>query len=56
MTHAMSSHAYILRRRTTGRYYVGHAENLVKRIFKHNNNGTPSIAIQWLPKVGPDVP
>jgi putative endonuclease len=36
-------HVYILKSETTGRYYVGHSENLVKRIFEHNNNRTFSI-------------
>ena len=39
----MSFYVYILRSQTTGRFYVGHTENLIKRIFEHNNNRTPSI-------------
>ena len=39
----MLFHVYILRSQSTGRFYVGHTENLVKRIFEHNNNRTPSI-------------
>ena len=35
--------AYVLRSKTSGRYYVGHSENLTKRIFEHNNNRTASI-------------
>ena len=27
----------------SGRFYIGHTENLPKRIFEHNNNGTLSI-------------
>jgi predicted GIY-YIG superfamily endonuclease len=42
MTFPMPFHVYILRSQTTGRFYVGHTENLVKRIFEHNNNRTPS--------------
>ena len=34
---------YILRSQSTGRFYVGHTENLTKRIFEHNSNRTPSI-------------
>ena len=34
---------YIQRSKSTGRFYVGHTENLTKRIFEHNNNRTPSI-------------
>jgi putative endonuclease len=36
-------HVYSLKSDTTGRYYVGHTENLIKRIFEHNNNRTFSI-------------
>ncbi len=39
----MPFHLYILRSTTTGRYYVGHTENLTKRVYEHNNNRTPSI-------------
>ena len=34
---------YILRSQSTGRYYVGHTENLAKRITEHNSNRTLSI-------------
>ena len=40
---AMPLYAYILRSQSSGRYYVGHSENLTKRIFEHNNNRTVSI-------------
>jgi putative endonuclease len=39
----MPFHAYVLQSETTGRFYIGHTENLTKRIFEHNNNRTPSI-------------
>ncbi len=39
----MPFQVYILRSQSTGRFYVGHAENLAKRVFEHNNNRTPSI-------------
>jgi putative endonuclease len=39
----MLFHAYILKSESTGRFYVGHTENLTKRIFEHNNNRTASI-------------
>jgi putative endonuclease len=39
----MVFHAYILQSNSTGRFYVGHTENLTKRVFEHNNNRTPSI-------------
>ena len=39
----MAFHAYILRSRSTGRFYVGHTGNLTKRIFEHNNQRTVSI-------------
>jgi len=39
----MPFQTYILRSDTTGRFYIGHTENLTKRIFEHNNNRTPSI-------------
>jgi len=39
----MSFCTYVLRSQTTGRFYVGHTENLRKRIFEHNNNRTWSI-------------
>ena len=35
--------AYILRSQSTGRFYIGHTENLTKRIFEHNNQRTLSI-------------
>jgi putative endonuclease len=34
---------YVLRSQTTGRFYIGHTENLTKRICEHNNNRTLSI-------------
>ena len=39
----MPFHAYILQSESTGRFYVGHTENLNKRIAEHNNNRTASI-------------
>ena len=39
----MAFHTYILRSRSSGRFYIGHTENLIKRIFEHNNNRTTSI-------------
>jgi putative endonuclease len=39
----MAYHFYVLRSETTGRFYVGHTENLTRRIFEHNNNRTRSI-------------
>jgi len=39
----MPFHTYILRSESTGQFYVGHTENLTKRIFEHNNNRTTSI-------------
>jgi len=39
----MACHTYILRCVTTGRFYVGHTENLAKRLTEHNNNRTVSI-------------
>jgi putative endonuclease len=39
----MPFHVYILQSRSTGRYYVGHTENLTKRVFEHNNNRTDAI-------------
>ncbi len=39
----MAFYVYVLRSQTTGRFYIGHTENLIKRIFEHNNNRTPSI-------------
>jgi len=35
--------AYVLRSQSTGRFYVGHTENLTKRIFEHNDQRTLSI-------------
>ena len=37
----MPFHVYILRSQSTGRFYIGHTENLIKRIFEHNSNRTP---------------
>ncbi len=39
----MAFHVYVMRSRSTGRFYIGHTENLTKRIFEHNNNRTTSI-------------
>jgi putative endonuclease len=39
----MPYYTYILRSVTTRRFYVGHTENLVKRLAEHNNNRTVSI-------------
>jgi putative endonuclease len=39
----MAYYFYVLRSRTTGRFYTGHTENLTRRIFQHNNNQTVSI-------------
>ena len=39
----MTFHTYVLKSQSTGRFYIGHTENLTKRIFEHNNNRTPSI-------------
>jgi putative endonuclease len=40
---SMPYHVYVLRSASNGRFYVGHTENLAKRIFEHNNNRTLSI-------------
>ncbi|MFI5126986.1 MAG: GIY-YIG nuclease family protein [Candidatus Acidiferrales bacterium] len=39
----MPFHAYILRSLSTGRFYIGHTENLAKRLREHYNNRTISI-------------
>jgi len=39
----MIFHAYVIRSIATGRFYVGHTENLTKRVYEHNNNRTASI-------------
>ena len=39
----MPFHAYVLRSKTSGRRYIGHTEDLNKRIYEHNNNRTKSI-------------
>ena len=39
----MAFYTYILQSESTGRFYIGHTENLTKRIFEHNNNRTISI-------------
>jgi putative endonuclease len=39
----MIFHAYVIRTIATGRFYVGHTENLTRRVYEHNNNRTPSI-------------
>ncbi len=36
-------YTYILRSAATGRFYVGHTANLLKRIAQHNNNRTHSL-------------
>jgi len=38
----MPFHTYILRSQATGRFYVGHTENLNKRLAEHHSNRTPS--------------
>jgi putative endonuclease len=38
----MTFYFYVLQSETTGRFYIGHTENLSKRIFEHNNKRTPS--------------
>ena len=38
----MAFHLYILRSASTGKFYVGHTENLARRILEHNRNRTPS--------------
>jgi predicted GIY-YIG superfamily endonuclease len=35
--------SYILHSKASGKFYIGHPENLPKRIFEHNNNRTLSI-------------
>jgi putative endonuclease len=39
----MPFEVYILRSQASGHFYIGHTENLAKRIFEHNHNRTPSI-------------
>ncbi|MGH9865348.1 MAG: GIY-YIG nuclease family protein, partial [Candidatus Acidiferrales bacterium] len=39
----MAFHTYILRSVSSGRFYVGHTENLTNRLYEHNNNRTVSI-------------
>jgi hypothetical protein len=39
----MVFHVYILRSASTGRFYVGHTENLAKRIVEHNSNRAAKI-------------
>ncbi len=39
----MPFYTYILWSRKTGRFYVGHTEDLQRRLFEHNNNRTDSI-------------
>ena len=39
----MAFHVYVLRSLSTGRFYVGHTENLARRISEHNKNRTTSI-------------
>ena len=38
----MAFHTYVLRSESTGKFYVGHTENLTKRIVEHNSNRTRS--------------
>ena len=33
---------YVLRSLASGKFYVGHTENLAKRLFEHNCNRVPS--------------
>ena len=43
MLFPMPFQTYILRSKSSGRFYVGSTQNLNKRILEHNNNRTPSI-------------
>ena len=49
---------YVLQSQTTGRFYAGHTENLIKRIFQHNNNRTLSIKNRgpWVLFYSEDIP
>ena len=38
----MPFYLYILRSISTGRFYVGHAENLARRVAEHSHNRVPS--------------
>jgi predicted GIY-YIG superfamily endonuclease len=38
----MAYYAYILRSQSSGQFYIGHTEDLRKRIVEHNNNRTRS--------------
>jgi putative endonuclease len=38
----MPFHTYVLRSASSGKYYVGHTENLSQRILEHNSNRAPS--------------
>ena len=38
----MTFHVYILCSVSSGRFYVGHTENLAKRLLEHNGNRVPS--------------
>src|ERR1700693_101458 len=40
---ATAYYFYVLRSRSTDRFYTGHTENLTRRIFQHNNGRTVSI-------------
>jgi len=42
----MPFYMYILRSGSTGKFYVGHTEHLMKRLSEHNRNRTPSICIR----------
>ena len=39
----MAYYTYVFRSTTSGRFYIGHTENLIKRLYEHNNNRTRSI-------------
>ena len=39
---SMPFYFYVLRSKFTGRFYIGHTENLTRRILQHNNNRTLS--------------
>ena len=38
----MPFYLYVLRSISTGRFYIGHTENLARRVSEHNSNRTPS--------------
>lgn len=39
----MPYYTYVFRSATTGRFYIGHTENLIRRLYEHNNGRTHSI-------------